>query len=148
MPTVKLGDLEAAFMFVSAGTPFETNAYISRATGKIFWESEDLDDDEQERPADLGNPDGYIAIPRQTELELGQTLVLRFVSHEIPEEYEEVENIFRHKGAYSRYTALLERKNKLEAWHKYKDDETKAALRNWCEAEGGVVVASADEPAA
>jgi hypothetical protein len=148
MPTVKLGDLEAALMFVSSGSPNENNAYISRATGEIFWESEDLGIDDQELPADLGNPDDYIAVPHKTELELGKRLILRFVDREIPDEYDEVENIFRHKGGYSRYKALLERKNKLEAWHKYEEDETKAALRDWSEDEGAVVVESPDEPTA
>ncbi len=98
MPTVKLADLGAAFDFVSFGSPYENNAYISRATGEIFWESEYLDDDEQDLPADLGNLDDYIAVPHKTELGLGKRLVLRFVGREIPEDYEEVKNIFSREG--------------------------------------------------
>lgn len=133
--TLKYSDVEEAFDFVSFGTPYTHNAYISRATGEIFWESEFMDD-EEELPEDLGDPDRYIYVPHKSELDLGKRLVLRFVAQELPDDYGEVEAIFSHEGAYSRYKALLERKGKLEAWYKYEGEEIRAALREWGKEEG------------
>ena len=111
------------------------SAYISRKTGEIFWES-DLIDKEEKVPEDLGDPEHYIEVPHKRELDLDKRLVLRFVARNLPQEYEDVEEIFGHKGAYSRYKALSESKGQLEAWYRYKDGETKAALRQWSAREG------------
>jgi len=115
MPLVQLNELELAFDFVSSSAPFTHSAYISRTTGEIFWQS-DLIDEEEELPDDLGHPEHYIEIPHKSDLDLGKRLVLRFVARRLPKEYENVEDIFRRKGAYSRYKALLdESKGQLEA---------------------------------
>lgn len=135
MPSVKLSDLMMAFEFVSSAAPFESSAYISRRTGEIYWVS-DLIDEEEDLPEDLGDPEQYIEIPHKNELDLGRRLVLGFVRRSLPDSYDEVEDIFRSKGAYSRYKALLERTGKLEEWYRYEEVETDAALRQWSEEEG------------
>jgi hypothetical protein len=135
MPSVKFSDLQEAFEFVNFGSPYTHNAYISRTTGEIFWESEMMDG-EEEPPKDLGEPEHYIEIPHKNELDLGKRLVFRFVSSDLEEDYDEVEDVFRHKGAYSRYKALLERRGKLEAWYQYEEEATASALREWSESEG------------
>ena len=135
MPSVKLADLVMAFEFVSSAVPFESSAYISRRTGEIYWVS-DLIDEEDDLPEDLGDPEQYIEIPHKNKLDLGRRLVLGFVRRSLPDSYDEVEDIFRRKGAYSRYKALLERTGKLEEWYRYEEVETDAALRQWSEEEG------------
>jgi hypothetical protein len=135
MPTVKLSELELAFDFMSFSSPFTHSAYISHKTGEIIWEL-DLLDEEEELPEDLGDPEHYIEVPDKSELDPGERPVLRFVATELRQEYGHVEEIFRRKGAYSRYMALLERKEQLEAWFRYEEDETRAALRQWCAEEG------------
>ncbi len=135
MPSVKLADLVTAFEFASSAAPFESSAYISRRTGEIYWVS-DLIDEEEDLPEDLGGPEQYIEIPHKNELDLGRRLVLGFVRRSLPDSYDEVEDIFRSKGAYSRYKALLERTGKLEEWYRYEEAETDAALRQWSEEEG------------
>ncbi len=135
MPSVKLSDLMMAFEFVSAAAPFENSACISRRTGEIYWVS-DLIDEEEDLPEDLEDPEQYIEIPHKNELDLGRRLVLGFVRRSLPDSYDEVEDIFRSKGAYSRYKALLERTGKLEEWYSYEEVETDAALRQWSEEEG------------
>lgn len=135
MLTIKYSDVEEAFDFVSSGTPYTHNAYISRSTGEIFWESELMDEEEQ-LPEDLGDPDRYVYVPHKNELDLGRRLVMRFVAQELPDDYGEVADMFSRAGAYSRYKALLGRRGKLEAWYKYEGEETRAALMEWGEEEG------------
>ena len=135
MTSLKFADLVMAFDFVSSAGMFECNAYISRNTGEIYWVSDAIDDGE-DLPEDLDNPKRYIEIPHKNELDLGRTLVLRFVRGELPTLYDDVEEIFRHKGAYSRYKTLLEREGRLEEWYRYEEAETDAALRKWSEEEG------------
>lgn len=83
MPSLKFADLVMAFDFVSSAGMFECKAYISRITGEIHWVS-DLIDDEEDLPEDLDNPERYMEIPHKNELDLGRTLVLRFVRGELP----------------------------------------------------------------
>ena len=136
MPRVNRLDLEMAFDFVSAGAPYECNAYISRATGMVYWVSDHFGDDEEDLPDDLGEVDGYIEIPHKNELDLGKRLVMRFVGHELPDEYDEVDDMFSHRGAYSRYKDLLEARGKLQVWYDYEERESREALQQWCDLEG------------
>ena len=148
MISVHYSDLLQAFEFVSFGSPYSHSAYISRATGEIFWESELMEEDE-ELPEDIGDPDKYITLPHKNEFDLGKRLVLRFCAGELSDEdYDKVEDIFTRKGAYARYKNLLESRGLLEAWYKYEEAETEAALREWAEEEGLKIVETADEPPA
>ena len=135
MLPVKISELELAYDFVSSVEVFTHSAYISRKTGKIFWES-DFTDEIEEHPEDLGDPEHYIAVPHKNELDLGKRLVMRFVASQLPQEYDNVEDTFRHKGAYSRFKAMLESKGVLDTWYEFEENETKAALKQWCEEEG------------
>ena len=135
MLSVKLNDLEQAFEFVSSAEVFANSAFISRKTGKIFWES-DFIDEMEELPEDSGDPEHYIAIPHKNELDLGKRLVMKFVASKLPQEYKDVEDTFRRKGAYSRFRAILESKGMLEAWYEFEENETKAALKKWSLEEG------------
>ncbi len=80
MPSVKFSDLEFAFEFVGGDSPSMNEAFISRMTGKIFWNSEFLEMEEEELPDDLGDPKQYISVPHKNDLDLGRRLVMRFVA--------------------------------------------------------------------
>jgi hypothetical protein len=47
MTPLKFDDLESAFYWVSGAGPFENSAYISRATGQIYWMSEESEGNEK-----------------------------------------------------------------------------------------------------
>lgn len=137
MTTVKYSDLEMAVQFVSAGG-FDAHAYVSRETGKIYWVSDD-NDLEEEIPEDVDDPDLYAEVPGQRDLDLGKPLVLKFADRFLPEIYEEVEQLFRRRGAYSRYRDLLIEKGKLDEWYAFEQSAIEAELIEWAEAEGFVV---------
>jgi len=131
MASVKYGDLEWAFTYVSASQG-EHSAFVERDTGQIFWTSESGDQNDNP-PEDVENLQRYLAVPHKNELELGRQLVLRFVELEMPDCYEEVINIFRGRGAYRRYKMLLESRNALDRWQNYEQTAVRRALSEWCE---------------
>jgi hypothetical protein len=109
----------------------EHNAYISLDTGQIYWIS-DLNPVEEELPEDFETSDRYIALPHKNELGLGRNLALNFVQQELPERFEQVEAIFRRKGAYGRFKNLLESAGCLEKWYQFEEESLEGALRDWC----------------
>jgi hemerythrin-like domain-containing protein len=127
---IKFDDIENAFLYVSMTPMFGNQAILSKETGEIFYISETGDSDDL--PDDIDESDNYIEIPHKNELDLGNNLVFRFVSEHLSEEYNRVEQIFRKKGAYSRYKDLLERKGLLDQWHKFENEAQSKALREWC----------------
>lgn len=145
MVTVKYEDLSAAFDFVSFGVTMEHSAYISLDTGSIYW---DTDAGESELPDDLGESDRYLAVPHKNDLDLGRTLVLRFVAAELPNQYARVEGFFRDRGAYARWKELLSAEGHLDAWYAFEAAETEAALRNWCRENDIHIVDGRREPSA
>ena len=124
---IQFDDIENAFMFVSMQSTFGNQALLSKTTGEIFYISEFGDSDEL--PDDIEDSGGYIEIPHKNELDLGEKLVFQFVSEHIPEEYDRVAQIFRQRGAYSRYKDLLDQKGLLDHWHKFEDNKQSKALR-------------------
>jgi uncharacterized protein UPF0158 len=133
MVTVKYEDLSTAFDFVSFGTPMEHRAYISLDTGSIYWVSEADAIDQEELPADLETSDRYIEIPHKNDLDLGSRLALRFVEEHLPHRYAAAESVFRQRGAYGRFKALLAADGYLEKWYAFENEATERALREWCE---------------
>ena len=64
MPCVKYNDLELAMSFVSSGDSIiDAEAYISRKTGKIYWVSSEIDE-EDDIPDDLDDISLYAAVIR------------------------------------------------------------------------------------
>ena len=78
-PRVKCTELELAMSFVSSGAMYDAMAYVSRKTGKIYWESSGIGE-EDELPDDLHDSSLYAAVPHQSNLDLGKRLVLRFTT--------------------------------------------------------------------
>jgi len=125
-------DIENAVYFVSM-QPYGTNeAYVSLDTGQIFLLSEYNDSDEL--PDDFQESDRYLAIPHKNDLDLGQQLVRDFIFSEAPTLARQIEEIFRRRGAYSRYKSVLVSNGLLDAWHDFENERTTKAICDWCEA--------------
>lgn len=126
---VSFDKIEEAYFLTGSDREFMNQAVLCRETGKIFYSSEMADIDEM--PDDIDDPK-YISIPHKHDLDLGKVLVFDFVEEFMPEEADRVYDIFRKRGAYSRFKDLLDRKGLLDSWHSFEDKKTKQALRQWC----------------
>ena len=134
MVTVKYDDLSMAFDFVSSARPMEHQAFVSLDTGAIYWITESGAIEEDELPDDLETSDRYIGIPHKNELDLGNSLALRFVEERLPDRYTDVVSFFRRRGAYARFKELLAAAGCLEEWYAFEAESTERALREWCKA--------------
>lgn len=131
----KFNEIYDALMFVSgAGGYGENSAILDKQTGKIYLRSDLCDIDEMEELADEDYDSAiHIDIPHKNDLDLGRNLVFKFAEQFIPDDYEKVERIFRKRGAYSRYKALLESRGILEQWYDFENQREQTALLEWCE---------------
>jgi hypothetical protein len=129
----KFSEIEDAFYFVSSGAPSEHAAYISVTTGETFCRTETGDNFEP-LPDDIDEFGKYLAIPHKNDLGLGKSLVLKFAARVLPDDLNEVSGIFQRRGAYGRFKRLLERRDKLDAWHEFENESHREALRSWCAA--------------
>lgn len=130
---INFSDLEDAFLFVSSDQPFMNSALINKKTGEMFYQSEMAGINEFPEDADSEN---YISIPHKNDLDLGKDLVFDFISSHLPKKLDEVYNMFRAKGAYTRFKSLLNSTGLLDKWHDFEDEQTKSALRQWCNENG------------
>jgi len=133
---MKYFDLESAYEFVNCGAPCEHGAYISKETGKIYYQSDYIDEEEEELPEDIDDGGKYIAVPHKNDLDLGRELVYDFVTEYLPDEYDKVRDFFSHRGAYGRFRDFLENLDMLQAWHDYENRRIQDALRQWCKDNG------------
>jgi hypothetical protein len=76
--------------------------------------------------------DRYIEIPHKNELDLGNSLALRFAEKRLPDRYADVVTFFRRRGAYARFKELLAAEGCLQEWHAFEAESTERALREWC----------------
>ncbi len=72
-PTIKYTDLTLAMSFVSSSELFDATAYISLKTGKIYRESDGIDE-EDDIPDDIHDSKLYVTVPHQNDLDLGKRL--------------------------------------------------------------------------
>jgi len=136
MPTVSLDQLQNAMEWASSDF-LDNEAYICRQTGKIFWIADDPGMiDEEEIPEDIHNSDRYLPVPDKRDLDLGNQLAFDFAKQYLEQHYDDVRDMFRRQGAYRRFKDLLERKDMLEKWYAYSDEQAAKALAEWCEAAG------------
>jgi Uncharacterised protein family (UPF0158) len=135
MTTISLSDLESAFDWVSASAPSDNAAYISKATGEIFYSSE-TNDVPEEVPDDCEDGDLYWSVPHKNALDLSRALIDQFVSERMPDQYAMVREIFQRRGAYGRYKDLLSRSGKLDEWFAYEQSATRVALLAWAKEQG------------
>lgn len=132
--TVEFKDISEAFDFVCFGQLYTHQAFLDKETGKIYWHSE-FGENEEELPEDIDD-EKYIEIPHKNELDLGKRLALEFTYEHLPGEANEIESVFRRKGAYSKFRALLEREGVIEKWYEYEAKAGEMALRTWCKDNG------------
>jgi hypothetical protein len=137
MPRVCLSDLQGAMEWASDDMS-DSEAYVCRQTGKIYWVSGEpgLLDDEEEIPGDIDEIEKYLPVPGKRDLDLGNRLVFDFAARHFDEQYEAIRSIFRHKGAYRRFREILEEQGALDAWYAFSEERTLGALEEWCEIEG------------
>ena len=127
---VKFEDVSLAFDYVSSDDIGMNHAWLNRETGETWFRSEMYGSDE-ELPDDID--DGkYIAIPHKKDLDLGQPLVFRFVREYLPDDLDEVYDIFSRKGAYAKFRRLLARRSAVDRWRDFSTKAEEAALREWC----------------
>lgn len=127
-------DIETAFEFSSVDDSYgEHAAYLCIESGKIYYDS---DASEDVLPDDLYENDKYIEIPNKHDLDLGKPLVLKFITEHLPDDLETVYAIFRSKGAYSRYKALLDDRDSLDKWYIFEQAAQREELLNWCNFNG------------
>lgn len=132
MTTVNLDKLLEAFEFASFSGGIDSSAYVDRETGNIYWVAEEMEEFE-EVPDDIETSDRYLMLPNKRDLELGRNLAFSFAQECLPNEYENVVDCFRKKGAYSRFKDLLDRHDALTQWHEFETKKTEIALREWSE---------------
>jgi hypothetical protein len=142
MPSVDYDDLDFAVDAVADGYS-DTQAWISRETGQVFYEFDEAMCGEGEPlPDDIDDPENYVVVPDQRELGLGKRVVMRFVAENLPRQYDEVQSIFRRRGAYSRFKDLLEQIGMLDAWYRYESEARRDVLTEWAREAGFEVVAN------
>jgi hypothetical protein len=125
-------DLILAFEFVSAGDTGEHQAFLCKQTGKLYWQS-DSSDELDELLDDIDDGEKYVQIPDKRELDLGKPLVFDFVGQFLPDDFDEVQRIFRRRGAYARFKDLLDRRGTLDQWYGFESKAEESALRSWCD---------------
>ncbi len=127
---ITITDIEAAVDFVSM-QPYGTNeAWVSVDTGEIFLLSGYGDSDEL--PDDFEQSNRYLPIPHKNDLDLGNQLVRDFINSEAPSLSRQVDEIFQHKGAYSRFKSVLVSNDLLDRLHEFENERTANVVREWC----------------
>jgi hypothetical protein len=130
---VSLNDLLQAFEFISCGYGEENQAFICKQSGKIYWQSSLTDDLDDTLPEDISDSDSYLQIPDKKELGLGKPLALDFAQQFLPNDFDEIRQIFKKKGAYARFKGLLDRRRALNQWYDFEAKAEEEALRMWIE---------------
>jgi hypothetical protein len=125
-------DILGAFEFVSADAVGEHQAFLCKQSGKVYWYSE-LSDDSDELPDDVGDSEKYVQIPDKRELDLGKPLALNFARQFLPNDFDEVRQIFSRRSAYSRFKVLSDRRGALDQWYDFEAKAEERALRVWCD---------------
>ena len=138
MPEIKYDDLEMAYSYASSGYMIDSQAYICRETGQVFYTSDD-DWDDIQVPENLDDGTLYAQVPDQADFNLGKRLVFEFTDRQLPDEYESVKRIFRRSGAYGRFKEFLYRRGKLDEWYTFENTAIENALVKWATQEGFTV---------
>lgn len=136
MPTaIPFDDLQSAFNFVSAGAPYERNAYIAKATGEVFHAAQ-IYDAYKRIPPDVDDDERYWSVPHRQDLDLGGHLELKFVQEHMPAQFAIAQEFFQRRGAHTKFHDLVAKEGKEALWRQYEHDATEKALRQWACQEG------------
>ena len=129
----KLDDIHSALMFVSSSGDGENTATYDKETGKIYFRSDLAGIDEFEELCESEYDEKiHIEIPHKNDLDLGRNLVFEFIREYSPEDENTVSQIFRRKGAYSRFKDFLDSKDILQKWYDFENSRELEELENWC----------------
>ena len=130
----KLDDIHSALMFVSSSGYGEHTATYDKSTGKIYFCSEIAGIDEFDELCESEYDEKiHIEIPHKNDLDLGRNLVFEFIRKYSPQDENTVSQIFRRKGAYSKYKDFLDSKNILQKWYDFECSREQEELENWCQ---------------
>jgi hypothetical protein len=131
MPAIKLDELENAAILVDDGEG-STKALVARETGMIHLLNDEYMDEEAPLPGDIEASGQYVTVPAASELGLGRELMLRFAASHLPGDRETVRELFERGDGYDRFARLLDERGVLDAWYRFREDETRTALARWC----------------
>lgn len=133
--TVDIEDLTAAFEWVSSdgAAGIGAQAFVCRDTGKVIWIGDGID---EAPPEDIEDSQRYLPVPDARGFDMGKHLVFRFIAEYLPSADDEVSDMFRRRGAYSRLRQLLDRKGLWNQWNAYQAAAIERELRQWCEDNG------------
>jgi hypothetical protein len=100
-----------------------------------YWRSAAADVDEigDDLPEGAEDDPNYIAIPRKQVLGLGKALALDLAREFLPEDLDDVREMFGRRGAYRNFRALVTKRRVLERWYDFESKATERAVREWCE---------------
>ena len=96
-------------------------------------EASDLEEFNDELPDSVKDEKNYIEIPGKRELGLGKPLALDFADEFLPDDFDDVRDMFSRSGAYRKFRALVTRRRVLDRWYEFEAKSPERALREWCE---------------
>jgi len=135
MPSIKLDELENAAILVEDGEG-SAKALIARDTGMIHLLNDEYMDEEAPLPGDIEAGGHYLSVPAASELGLGRVLMQRFGAGQLPGDQQRLQEIFSRQDPYDRFSRLLEERGLLDAWYRFREQETRTALEGWCRQHG------------
>lgn len=127
--------LDTYELFGMAAPAGSCEIVLRKETGEIYCRSdlEELATPDEELPADIDDEEKYITLPDRRELDLGNQLAFDFAREFLPDDFDEVRDIFGRRGAYQNFKALLNRRDAREKWCDFEAKAIEKALRNWCQ---------------
>jgi hypothetical protein len=135
MASVKLDELENAAILVDDGEGC-AHALVARDTGMIHLLNDEYMDEEAPVPGEIEAGDAYVSVPAASTLGLGRELMFRFAAGHLHGDRERVRELFAKGDGYDRYARLLEERGLLDAWYRFREEETRVALEGWCRQHG------------
>jgi hypothetical protein len=132
MPSIKLDELENAAILVDDGEG-SAHALVSRETGMIHLLNDEYMDEEAPLPGDVEAGGNYVPVPAASTLGLGRELIFRFTGSHLAGDQELVRALFARGEGYDRFSRLLEERGMLDAWYRFREEQTRTALGRWCE---------------
>ena len=100
MPT-SIAELIDGLEIASLSDMGECQAFICRQSCKVYTRMDPLDvGDEmnEDLPDDIDDGEKYVQLPDKRELNLGKPLVLDFVREVLPEDFDDVRDMFRRRN--------------------------------------------------
>jgi hypothetical protein len=135
MASIKLDELENAAILVDDGEG-SAKALVARDTGMIHLLNDEYMDEEAPLPGDVEAGGNYVSVPAASELGLGRALMQRFGAGHLPGDQQRLQEILARLDPYDRFSRLLEERGLLDAWYRFREQETRQALQRWCDQHG------------